>query len=107
MKHYMNIVAECPVQLIICVPWPMPRWRTILCALTTVMRSFDCRQKDIYSLDGLVAFPDETRSEKDLDFIERLKTAYNGNYDLFPTFWLYDWNAKRKSFRLVRAARDA
>ena len=54
LKHYMTVIAPGP-PMIVRVPWPMPRWRSILRATTAVMQSHSLRQKDIHSLDGLVS----------------------------------------------------
>jgi hypothetical protein len=62
-RHYLLVVSPGPL-MILRVPWPMPRWREILRATTAVMQSHDLRQKDVYSLDGLVDLP-SSRTEKD------------------------------------------
>jgi hypothetical protein len=105
MKHYMNIVAMCPVLIIIRAPWPMPRWRMIKRAATTVMHKHGCRQKDIYAIEGLVAYPAE-RNTEDCVMVQRLEAGYSGDPNKVPNFWLYDWsNSAGGSFKLSRPGR--
>lgn len=101
-KHYLVVIAEGPM-IILRVPWPMPRWRDILRASTAVMRAHGRRQKDIRSLDGLVAYPPQ-RDEADRDLVSRIDAAYLGAEDKVPGFWLYDW--RRGAFKLARAATE-
>lgn len=101
-KHYLLVVALGP-RMILRVPWPMPRWSDIVRATTAVMRSHDLRQKDVYSLDGLVAIP-SSRTEEDRALVDRVEEAYRGALDRVPRFWLYDWS--RGGFKLARAATE-
>ena len=89
--------------MILRVPWPMPRWRSILQASTAVMRSHGLRQKDILSLDGLVAYPSD-RNVEDRALAARVDAGYEGSADKVPGFWLYDW--QRGAFKLARAAME-
>lgn len=101
-KHYLLVVAPGPL-MILRVPWPMPRWRSILRASTAVMRSHGLRQKDIASLDGLVAYPSE-RTAEDRTLVARVDAGYEGTKDKVPRFWLYDW--LRGAFKLARSATE-
>ena len=104
-RHYMTVISPGPL-MIVRVPWPMPRWRSILRASTTLMRAFGLRQKDISAFDGMVPIDPADRDPKDWDLIARVDAAYTGDPDKFPRFWLYDWQdaASRQdaAFRLVR-----
>lgn len=100
--HYLLVIAPGP-QMILRVPWPMPRWREILRAATAVMRAHGLLQKDISSLEGLVAYPAD-RSDEDRALVDRVEEAYRGALDRVPRFWLYDWS--RGSFKLFRAATE-
>jgi hypothetical protein len=82
----------------------MPRWRSILRAMTAVMRSHGLRNKDISYLDGVIASPDQDQTDADRAFAKRLDAAYGGAKDVVPQFWLYDW--RRDAFKLVRAATE-
>ena len=90
--------------MILRVPWPMPRWRDILRATTAVMRSHGRRQKDISSLEGLVAMDPSDRTAEDRDLVASVDAGYAGDPDRVPGFWLYDWH--RGAFKLVRAATE-
>ena len=98
-QHYMVVVSPGPL-MILRVPWPMPRWRSILKATTAVMRSHGMRGKDIHSLDGLVAYPND-RTREDVELVDRVIAAFAGASDKVPRFWLYDWQGD--AFRLARA----
>lgn len=98
--HYMNVTS--PVDAIVRVPYPMPRWRAILKALTPVMHSYGYRQKDVYSLDGLLPYPDMPWDEEEQTFAKRLAQAYAGDPRVVPDFDLYDWQDGQ--FALVRKA---
>lgn len=100
--HYLLVVSPGPL-MILRVPWPMPRWRSILKASTAVMRSHGLRGKDIHSLDGLVPYPDD-RDPKDVELAARVAAAYEGDSDKVPRFWLYDWQGD--VFRLARGAME-
>ncbi len=98
----MNIVASCPVLIILRVPWPMPRWRMITRATTAVMHKHGCRQKDIHTIEGLVPYPAE-RGAEDFTMVQRLEAGYSGDPNKVPNFWLYDWSrAAGGSFKLAR-----
>lgn len=97
----MNVIANCPAMMILRVPWPMPRWRDIMQAMTGVMRKHGYYQKDIHSIEGLVPYPNE-RNTEDLLLVDKLERAYGGGSG-FDKFWLYDWSGFRGgTFRLVR-----
>lgn len=98
-KHYLLVISPGPL-MILRVPWPMPRWRHVLRATTAVMRAHGLRQKDISSLDGMVASPPADRSAGDHDMVARVDAAYKGAGDKVPTFWLYDWRGD--AFELAR-----
>ena len=49
--HYMLVISQGPF-IVIRVPWPMPKWRAIMKALTPVMASHGLRQKDISGIEG-------------------------------------------------------
>jgi hypothetical protein len=98
VKHYLSVIGG-PL-IIARTPWPMPRWREILRALTTVMRSHGLLQKDISLIEGLVPDPTQERDTDDQAFIARLEAAYEGDVTILPKFWLYDW--RHNSFQLVR-----
>ena len=101
-KHYMLVVSPGPL-MILRVPWPMPRWRSIMQASTAVMRAHGLRQKDIFSLDGLVAYPSD-RDAEDRHLIDRVDAGYEGSEDKVPRFWLYDWRGS--AFKLARTATE-
>lgn len=101
-KHYLIVIADGPL-MILRVPWPMPRWRGILRALTAVMRSHGLRQKDILSLDGLVEIPPD-RTNENREFAARVDAGYGDAKGVVPRFWLYDW--RRGAFKLARAATE-
>lgn len=101
-KHYLLVINPGPL-MILRVPWPMPQWREILRATTAVMRSHGLRQKDISSLDGLVAYPDD-RTIEDQNLTAQVDAGYEGTKDRVPRFWLYDW--RRGAFKLTRSATE-
>ena len=106
-KHYMTVISSGPL-IIVRVPWPMPRWRSIMRAMTAVMQSHGLRQKDISELDGVVASLDQDQTDADRAFRARLEAAYAGAADKVPGFLLYDWSGfKGGHFKLVRAATGA
>jgi hypothetical protein len=98
-RHYMTVISSGPL-VIARVPLPMPRWRDILRASTTLMRAHGLRQKDISAFDGMVPIDPANRDQKDQDLIARVDAAYAGDVDKFPRFWLYDWQAG--AFQLAR-----
>lgn len=102
-KHYLLLVAPGPM-MIFRVPWPMPRWRSILRATIAAMKAHGLRQKDISSLEGLVESPPEERTDYNRAFVTRLDDGYEGAEDMVPRFWLYDWRGD--AFKLVRAATE-
>jgi hypothetical protein len=95
----MTVISPGPL-MFVRVPWPMPRWREILRASTTLMQAHGLRQKDISAFDGMVPIDPTDRDPKDWDLIARVDAAYAGDPDKFPRFWLYDW--QDGAFRLVR-----
>lgn len=102
--HYMNLITSAPVNIIVRTPYPLPLWRSVLKALTSVMQRHDLKQKDIFSVDGLFPYPTDQFGEwtaEDDRFAERLHVAFDkGTPGPVPTFWLYDWRQSR--FVLVR-----
>jgi hypothetical protein len=104
VHHYMSLIG--PVRAIVRVPYPMPRWRGILKALTPVMHAHGYRAKDLWSLDGLLPYPndpDEHWNENDRKFQHRLQRMFEDrDPTILPEFELYDWNDGE--FVLVRGA---
>lgn len=101
--HYLLVLSGGPF-IAVRVPWPMPRWRHVLRALTGVMWEHGLRQKDITSVEGLVAMPDQLGdlSVKAADEDERMRALFDSKLGL-RRFYLYDWtDAKGGSFRLFR-----
>jgi hypothetical protein len=95
----MTVISPGPL-IIVRVPWPMPRWRAVLRAMTAVMQSHGLRQKDIHEFDGMIPADPSEREVKDWDLVARLDAAYEGAADRFPRFWLYDWDGE--AFKLTR-----
>lgn len=91
--QYLNVISRGPL-IFVRVPLdPEPRWRSILKALTTVMRSHGLQQKDAHTIEGF-------DPEQEASFLDRLDAAYAGRLQTVPDFWLYDW--KDGKFVLVR-----
>lgn len=85
--------------LIFRVPFPTPRWKDILKAMTPVMHQYGYHRKDI-QLAELLPFPVEGQwSEEASHFASRLDKAFLGS-DILPEFDLFDW--KRGGFVTVR-----
>ena len=103
-KHYLLVLSHGPL-MILRVPWPMPRWRKILRATTGVMHVHGLRQKDVLALDGMVASDPALRDEKDRSFAARVDKGFDGDKNVVPRFWLYDWVGDE--FKLARAALEA
>lgn len=78
----------------------MPRWRKILTALTPVLKTHGMKRKELWSIDGLLPYPDTPFTEEEETFAKRLDAAFKGDPDKLPTWWLYDWKGDR--FVLVR-----
>ena len=100
--HYMVVINPRPL-IIIRTPYPLPRWNTILKALTQVMRSHGYKQKDISEIEGLTPYPGDTIepwTPEHQKFIFRLEKAFSGDSDILSAFWLYDW--KDGEFVLAR-----
>lgn len=95
----MTVISPGPL-MIVRVPLPMPRWREILRAATTLMQSHGLRQKDISAFDGMVPIDPVDRILSDRDLIARVDAAYAGDPDKFSRFWLYDWRGG--AFKLAR-----
>jgi hypothetical protein len=109
----MTVIANCPTLTILRVPRPMPAWRRIVKATTTLMMStHGCRKKDIFAIESTLYIlngPGE-RSESDKAIVQRLELAYERcDFEQFPMFCLYDWSPgsfwSADSFVLVRAAK--
>lgn len=108
-KHYMSVT--CAVNIIVRTPFPMPRWRLVLRAMTPVMHRHGLMAKDICALDGLLPSPDsrdwldEGKSawtDDDRSFADRLDRAFKGDETCAPKFNLYDWRGGK--FVRVRGA---
>lgn len=88
--------------LIFRVPFPMPRWKDILKAMTPVMHEYGYRQKDI-NFAELLHLPDGGEWTADDDqFADRLDQAFLKGSTILPDFDLFDW--KRGRFVPVRQA---
>jgi hypothetical protein len=92
MVHYLNVVTPDPL-IIVRTPYPLPRWRLVVKALTPVMQSHGYKQKDISSIEGLLPYPDDSWSAEDVQFASRVEKAFAGDPAILPRFWLYDWKA--------------
>jgi hypothetical protein len=112
MRHYLNVITRGPL-VIVRIPWPRPRWRDVLKALTVLMTTHGYRQKDIVAIEGMTHYaPDDTPdkvfrwNEKaaaaDVALRGRLAAAFDGDPSILPTFWLYDWDGRE--FVLARPA---
>lgn len=101
--HYMSVTSPAPLT-IVRVPYPMPRWRSVIKAMTPVMHFFGYRAKDMHSLDGLLPYPDDDAEwdSSHRDFAARLACAYGGDPTCLPKFNLFDW--QNGEFVLVRKA---
>lgn len=96
--HYVNVVTPGPL-MIARVPWPTPPWRTLLKALTPILREHGVSQRDV-RLEGLVPDPSQPWSEEDRATAEALDATFRGAAERFRSFWLYAWRDGR--FELVR-----
>jgi hypothetical protein len=83
------------------VPYPMPRWRDILKAITPVMQAHGRRRKDFQPCD-LLRLPDQGWDKNDDHFAGRLDLAFSRGSEILPAFHLYDWRGG--NFLLVREA---
>lgn len=97
--HYMDVVTP-GTFITIRTPYPIPRWKDILKALTLVMSTHGFMQKDISSIEGHLPRPDMPFNEDEMRFAERLDAAFRGDTEAIPAFWLYDW--KDGEFVFVR-----
>ena len=99
--HYMTVNSKGPL-MIIRTPFPLPKWRAVVQAVTPVLRDHGLRRKDLNALDGLTPFPDDKEAWTDeaKKFAERVDAGFAGAKDKVPAFWLYDW--KDGEFVLVR-----
>lgn len=94
--HYLLIGSPAP--LMFCrVPVPRPPWRSVLKALTAVMQTHGCRQKDIYFIER-----HEPGATRDHLTGNEAALAYAGQPAL-RSFMLYDWTNDAR-FELVRGA---
>jgi len=75
--------------LIFRVPWPTPRWRDVLKAITPVMHAYNYRRKDLQVADLLPFPPDFT--EDDARFADRIDQAFTEGSSILPEFDLFDW----------------
>jgi len=82
------------------VPYPTPRWRDVLKAITPVMKAHGKLRKDFQVCD-LLPFPDDWNAEAE-QFAGRLDLAFERGSEILPAFHLYDW--RRGKFVLVREA---
>ena len=84
------------------VPYPIPRWRDVLKAITPVMRSHGKFGKD-FQVCELLHLPDGGEwDENDEHFSGRLDVAFKRGSEILPAFHLYDW--RNGNFVLVREA---
>jgi len=84
------------------VPYPTPRWRDILKAITPVMHDHGKRKKD-FSVGELLPLPDGRDWNAEADhFAGRLDLAFTKGSEILPAFHLYDWRGGK--FVLVREA---
>jgi hypothetical protein len=97
--HYMSVINPGPL-VIIRTPFPLPRWKDVLKAITPVMQSHNLRRKDISEIEGLTRSPEYPFTDEEFRFAERLDAAFEGDPNVLPEFWLYDWTKGR--FSLVR-----
>lgn len=92
--------------MIVRVPFPMPRWRDVLKALTPVMRSYGLQKKSISSIEGLVPLPDSNNADDwtpaQWGEATSLDRAYMAGSRMYKDFDLYDWHEGK--FNLVRKA---
>jgi len=88
----MSVITPDPL-IIVRTPYPLPRWRLIVKALTPIMQSHGYKQKDIIRHEGLFPYPDDSWSSEDAQFAFRLEKAFTGDPEVVPRFWLYDWKA--------------
>lgn len=102
-RHYLTVIS--PGRLIIVrVPYPMPTpWRSrVVAPLTPLMTEQGLRAKDIYRIEGTIAYPDDPSWESDdQETSEKLDQAFDQNAPFFLRFWLYDWT--ENGYVLVRA----
>jgi len=109
-KHYLNVITYGPL-IIVRTPWPTPKWRLLLKAITVVMHTHGFKQKDITAIEGMTQYDpsmnkdnyfwwNDRLAERDVDLVSRLEEAFAGNAAVFPDFWLYDW--RDDGFTLVR-----
>jgi hypothetical protein len=87
--HYMNVVTSGPL-IIVRTPYPIPRWRCVLKALTAVMRSHGMTRTNVSLVEGMLPYPDEPWSRDDMQFAVRLDAAFAGDPESVSKFWLYD-----------------
>jgi len=98
--HYMNVVTEGPL-IIVRTPYPIPRWRDVLKALTGVMRSHGMTRTQVSMVEGMLPYPDDPWSPDETQFAVRLDSAFSGDPEKVSKFWLYGWSPTGK-FMLVR-----
>lgn len=94
--RYMNVLS-CGPLIVVRTPWPQPKWKTILFALTKVMRSHGLRQKDISAVEG---YDREYEEKHSPGFMACLDEVFAGSSSRLPAFYFYDW--RDESFVLVR-----
>jgi hypothetical protein len=94
------IMVRVPARRLKCGEYQnVPRWASIMKALTPVMHAHQLRSKDIHQVEHFYAPSDDGYDGCPKGF--RLEAAYNGDPNILPTVWLYDW--KGTGFRLERA----
>lgn len=100
--QFCAVVSGGPL-IIVRLPQPTPRWKSVLRALTALMRKYGMRQKDA-TLDGIVPDCPDDDVLDDAATRAKLTSAFAGGPE-FASFKLYDW--RDGAFRLVRAASSA
>lgn len=100
---YFVVISQAPL-MFVRVPTPEPRWREIIRAMTAVMRSHGCRQKDLHQLERQEPAANGPKWIREWEAWRRkLEAAYSGSWRHVPRFQLYDWQDGK--FVLIRDAR--
>jgi hypothetical protein len=86
--------------LIFRLPWPTPRWRDVLTAITPVMHAYNYRRKDL-QIAELLPYPPDFTAEA-AHFAARLDHAFTKGSTTLPEFDLFAW--KNGRFVPVRQA---
>lgn len=94
--HYLNVITSGPL-VIVRVPWPMPRWRSVLKAMMPVLREHGVRQMEV-QIEGLTPDPDQPWTSEEHAMAILLDAAFDGARERFARFWLYDWRDGKFEF---------